>query len=199
MENYIRSSHASASWWIMKKTVFFSKRQGRPIYFYKNKEITGIFDLEFIAKYKVGWYFPETWRVEKDVNRDSHFASSPISQSSFFAKVLCLILASSQRKLRGLIEFLKLYITIKKNKKIQILAKFSIKHHLVIMHLPTKFQLYKSKFAWVRQFWENSQKIKNQKNLNATIDFGEIQYQSSLINIIYLCVVLGRKLGFYES
>ena len=42
---------------------------------------------------------------KKDVNRDSHIASSPISQSSFFKKVRCLILASSQRKLCGYIEF----------------------------------------------------------------------------------------------
>ena len=31
------------------------------------------------------------------------------------------------------------------------------------MHLPTKFQLDKSKFACVRQFWKNSQKIQNLK------------------------------------
>ena len=33
----------------------------------------------------------------------------------------------------------------------------------ILVHLRTKFQLHKSKFAWVRQFWENSQKIKNLK------------------------------------
>ena len=43
---------------------------------------------------------------KKDVNPDSYIASSPISQSSFFKGVRCLILASSQRKLRGYIEFL---------------------------------------------------------------------------------------------
>ena len=31
------------------------------------------------------------------------------------------------------------------------------------------------------------------------MDFGQIQYQSSLIDIIYLCVVLGWQLEFYES
>ena len=31
------------------------------------------------------------------------------------------------------------------------------------------------------------------------MDFGQIQYQSSLIDIIYLCVILGRYLEFYES
>ena len=84
---------------------------------------------------------------KKDVNWDSHIASSPISQSSFFEEVRCLILVSSQRKLRGHIEFFK----------------FSIKHHLVLVYLRRKFQLYKSKFAWVRQIWENSQKIKSLK------------------------------------
>ena len=72
-------------------------------------------------------------------------------------------------------------------------TKLSIKHHLVLVHLPTKFQLYKSKFVGVRQFWENSEKIKNlKKNLNASIDFGQIRYQSSLIDTIYFFVVLGR-------
>ena len=33
------------------------------------------------------------------------------------------------------------------------------------MHLPTKFQLDKPKFAWVRQFWKNSQKIQNLKKI----------------------------------
>ena len=53
----------------------------------------------------------------KHVNRDSHIASSPISQSSFFKGVRCLILASSQRKLRGYVEFFKFDVTIKKIKK----------------------------------------------------------------------------------
>ena len=45
------------------------------------------------------------------MNRNSHISSSPISQSSFFEEVRCLILASSQRKIRGHIEFLKFDIT----------------------------------------------------------------------------------------
>ena len=77
--------------------------------------------------------------------------------------------------------------------------KIFIKHHSVFVHLRTKFQLEKSKFAWVRQFWENSQTFKIWNNLNASIDFGQVQYQSSLIDIIYLCIVLGRQLEFYES
>ena len=35
-------------------------------------------------------------------------------------------------------------------------------------------------------------KFKIWKNLNASIDFGQIQDQSSLMDVIYLCVVLGR-------
>ena len=41
--------------------------------------------------------------------------------------------------------------------------KFGIKYHSVLVHFPIKFQLDKSKFAWVRQFWENFQKIQNLK------------------------------------
>ena len=54
---------------------------------------------------------------KKDVNLDSHTASSPISQSCFFEEVRYLILASShQKKLRGYIEFLKFDVTIKNQK-----------------------------------------------------------------------------------
>ena len=35
-------------------------------------------------------------------------------------------------------------------------------------------------------------KFKISKNLNVSIDFGQIQYQSSSMDVIYLCVVLGR-------
>ena len=41
----------------------------------------------------------------------------------------------------------------------------------VLVHLRTKFQLHKSKFAWVRQFWENSQKIKNLKKFEPSNRF----------------------------
>ena len=54
--------------------------------------------------------------LKKEVNRDSHIASSPISQSSFFDEIRCLILASSQRKLREYNKFLKFDVTIKKIK-----------------------------------------------------------------------------------
>ena len=48
------------------------------------------------------------------VDRLSHIASSLIPQSSFFEEVRYLILASSQTKLRGYIEFLKFDVTVKK-------------------------------------------------------------------------------------
>ena len=60
------------------------------------------------------------------------------------------------------------------------------------MYLRTKFQLDKSKFAQLDNFEKILKKFKIWKNLNASIDFGQIQYQSSLMNVIYLCVVLGR-------
>ena len=58
------------------------------------------------------------------MNRDSHIASSPISQSSFFKEVRRLILASSQRKLRGYIEFLTFDVTVENFFLIQIRLKF---------------------------------------------------------------------------
>ena len=88
----------------------------------------------------------------------------------FWGSTRYLILASSQRKLRGYIEFLKFKVTVKKCKNsnvsiiwkfLPIFTKFSIKYHSLLVHLRTKFQLDKSKFAWVRQFWKNSQKIRN--------------------------------------
>ena len=59
----------------------------------------------------------------KDVNRDSHIASSPILQSCFFEEVRRLILASSQRKLREYIEFLKFDVTIKEKNQIRLRFK----------------------------------------------------------------------------
>ena len=63
--------------------------------------------------------------IKKDVNRHSHIAYSPILQSSFFEGVRYLILASSPRKLRGYIEFLKFDVTVK---KILIRLKFKTLH-----------------------------------------------------------------------
>ena len=70
---------------------------------YKNTNTNTVQNYETINNKNEG--HPSVY-VKKDVNRDSHIASSPISQSSFFKGVRCLILASSQRKLRGYIEFL---------------------------------------------------------------------------------------------
>ena len=70
---------------------------------------------------KISTILPPHWgstREKKHVNRDSHIASSPISQSFFFEKVCYSILASSQKKLHGYIEILKFYITIKKLKNL---------------------------------------------------------------------------------
>ena len=44
----------------------------------------------------------------------------------------------------------------------------------------------------VNNFEKILKQFKIWKNLKASIDFGQIQYQSSLIDVIYLCVVLGR-------
>ena len=74
-----------------------------------------------------------------------------------------------------------------------IFRKFVFKHH------SRTFQLGNLKFARVRQFLENSQKFQNPKNLNASIDFEQIKNQRLLIDILYLCIVLGRELEFYES
>ena len=54
------------------------------------------------------------------MDRDSHIASLPISQSCFFEEIRCLILASLQRKLRGYKECLKFDVTMKKIKKFQL-------------------------------------------------------------------------------
>ena len=53
-----------------------------------------------------------------------------------------------------------------------------MRHHLVLVHSYTNFELNNSKFARVTQFRE---KFKITKNLNASIDFAQIQYQTSLI------------------
>ena len=45
-----------------------------------------------------------------------------------------------------------------------------MEHHSVLVHLSTKFQLDKSKFAWVRQFWKNSQKIQNLKKYEKSVN-----------------------------
>ena len=56
----------------------------------------------------------------------------------------------------------------------------------------THFELDNSKFSEARQFGRKFFKFKNLKNLNAPIDFGQIEHQSSLVDILYLCKILGR-------
>ena len=68
----------------------------------------------------------QSLKSQKDVNRDSHIASSLIAQSYFFEKVRCLILASSHRKLRGHIEFLKFDITMKKVNKFKFVYNLKV-------------------------------------------------------------------------
>ena len=67
-----------------------------------------------------------------------------------------------------------------------------MKHYLALMHSYTIFQRNNSEFAQVTQFRENIQKNQNPKKLNASIDFGQIQYQRSLIYVLYLFAFLGR-------
>ena len=67
-----------------------------------------------------------------------------------------------------------------------------MKHNLVLVHSRTKFELNNSKFAQVRKFEANFQKIQNLKYSNALIDFCRIQDQRSLLDILYLCAVLGQ-------
>ena len=50
---------------------------------------------------------------KKDLSRESHIASSPISQSFFFKEVCCMILAPLQPNLYEYIEFFKFDVTIK--------------------------------------------------------------------------------------
>ena len=104
-----------------------------------------------------------------------------------------MILASSQRKLRGYIKFFKFDVTIKKNSNPSkiwtsrpILIKCNIIHYSVLSPLDTKFQLGESKFAWVRNFEKFLKKFKIKKNLNAWIDFSWIQYHLYRYNI-FVC------------
>ena len=49
-----------------------------------------------------------------------------------------------------------------------------MKHNLVLVHSRTKFELNNSKFAQIRKFKANFQKIKNLKYSNALINFFQI-------------------------
>ena len=131
------------------------------------------------------------------MDRDSHIASSPISQTCFFDEVCCLTLASSQRKLHGYIEFLKFDLMIK-DKKIQIRLKFKGLDRFsqdLVSNITQSYCIYAQNLSSLNRglpesdnFEKILKKFKISKNLNASIDFGQIQYQSSLIDII-LCEV----------
>ena len=66
-------------------------------------------------------YIQMYWK-KKHVNRDSHTVFSPVLQIVFFEEVYCSILASSQRRLRGYVEFQNLDVTIKENTNKKILT-----------------------------------------------------------------------------
>ena len=66
-----------------------------------------------------------------------------------------------------------------------------MKHNLVSVHSRTIFQFNNSKFAQIRKFRANFQKIQKLKYLKASIDFGRIQYQKSSLDMLYLRAVLG--------
>ena len=126
---------------------------------------------------------------KKDVNRDSHIAFPPISQSRFFEGVRCLIYASSQRKLCGYIIFFKFDVTIKKQGcgsgfPYCLLTDF------------TKFFLWRSTLLdygfltveapWIHRIciiWchdKKNKKIKFVWNLNVSTDSYKIWYQMTL-------------------
>ena len=67
-----------------------------------------------------------------------------------------------------------------------------MKRQLVLVNSYINFELNNLKFAQATQFRENLKKIKISKNLNASIGFGQIQYQRSLIDVLYLWAFLGR-------
>ena len=65
------------------------------------------------------------------MNQYSNISSLLISRSFLFEEVFCLILASSQRKIRGYVEFLKFYVTIKKIKNSNSSKIRGLDHFLV--------------------------------------------------------------------
>ena len=68
----------------------------------------------------------------------------------------------------------------------------------MLVHSRTKFQPVHKNSLKLDNFEKILQKFKIWKSSNASIDFGQIQYQRSFIDILYLRVVLGQYLQFYE-
>ena len=88
--------------------------------------------------------------LKKNVNRDSHIASSPISQRYFLEEVRCLILAASQRKLCGHIEFCKFDITIKKKNFNQTRLKLKNLHRFLqnlVSNITQHYCIYAQNFS----------------------------------------------------
>ena len=67
-----------------------------------------------------------------------------------------------------------------------------MKYNSGLVHARTKFELNNSKFAQVRKSKANFQEIQNLKHLDASIDFSQIQDQRFLLDILYLCAILGQ-------
>ena len=67
---------------------------------------------------------------------------------------------------------------------------------------PLEFQNVSSTSQKLHELEKLEQIFKNfkiSKRFNASIDFAQIQYQRSLIDIFYFGAVLGGKLEFYKS
>ena len=61
---------------------------------------------------------------KKDINRDSHIASSPITQSLFFEGVRCLVFGFLTEEASWTHRIFKIWYHDKKNEKIQIHLNF---------------------------------------------------------------------------
>ena len=109
----------------LKAKNVLKKRQKRPQR-EKNKKMKNVLKMRYgPSGKKVKSWKTSSKSVTVFLNkRDSYITFSPILQSSCFGQVFCFILASSQQKLCGYIEFLKFDVTIKKN-LIQIRLKLT--------------------------------------------------------------------------
>ena len=120
---------------------------------YRGRNSTWYFIMKIQQRIFLMIYFQKS-KFKMYVNRDSHTASSRISQ--FF---LCLFLIVTWGSM--LLDF---YSLAKKASwihrifKISCRVKFSIKHHSILMYSRTKLQLDNSTVAWARQFWAKNSK-----------------------------------------
>ena len=65
-----------------------------------------------------------------------------------------------------------------------ILTKFRPEHYLILVHLQTQFEIDNSKFAQVRQFRDNFQRIQNRKKLE--------RFNRSDFKYVYLEIGVGK-------